>query len=313
MKKPGWAKATIQAGNDFHIRHQSPVRHNLINILAVCLLGCSIVGPVLASLYVHWIWYPVLGILLGSAFFGYFILIIHEASHNMLFLSSDSTTRKNLNQKIGTIAAVPFFTEYIRHWQEGHVTHHVRPCEQDDPQNPNPLYGIPLLKTIAKVWLIPFGFMPVNPSAKYNPKLKRMTLGALCWIPVVTSISILNPLSLSVLYIGYATLATLNLCKIAQEHGAGLAQEPFPILRSRTYFYPLQWLFSPFNIHYHYEHHANFNVPWYLLPDYHKVVREIIPENLRHHFIHREYWAQMMGTKALPQWTSKTNSAAVSK
>ena len=73
-------------------------------------------------------------------------------------------------------------------------------------------------------------------------------------------------MSLAVLYIGYATLATLNLCKIAQEHGAGLAHEPFPILRSRTYFYPLQWLFSPFNIHYHYEHHANFNVPGIYCP-----------------------------------------------
>ena len=305
MKKPAWAKATIQAGNEFHIRHQSPLRHNLINLLASSLLALSILGPIVASAYVHWMWYPLLGILLGSAFFGYFILIIHEASHNMLFISADSNKRKTINRRIGTWASIPFFTEYIRHWQEGHVTHHVRPCESDDPQNPNPLYGTDLLRTIAKVWLTPFGFMPINPSAKYDKKLKRMTLGALCWIPVVGLVYMLNPMSLAVLYIGYATLATLNLCKIAQEHGAGLADEPFPILRSRTYFYPLQWLFSPFNIHYHYEHHANFNVPWYLLPSYHKVVREIIPEDLRHHFIHNEYWAQMMGTKELPQWPTE--------
>ena len=73
------------------------------------------------------------------------------------------------------------------------MTHHVRPCESDDPQNPNPLYGTDLLKTIAKVWLTPFGFMPINPSAKYDKKLKRMTLGALCWIPIVGLVYMLNP------------------------------------------------------------------------------------------------------------------------
>lgn len=308
MRKPAWAKATIHAGNEFHIRRQNPLRHNLINTLASAMLGLALLSPIIASTYMHWVWYPLLGILLGAAFFGYFILIIHEASHNMLFISSNSKRRNTINRMIGTWAAIPFFTEYIRHWQEGHVTHHVRPCELDDPQNPNPLYGTDLLKMILKVWFIPFGFMPANPSAKYDNKLKRMTLGILCWIPVVGLVYSINPLSLAVLYIGYATLATLNLCKIAQEHGAGLADEPFPILRSRTYFYPLQWLFSPFNIHYHYEHHANCNVPWYLLPNYHKVVREIIPEDLRSHFIHREYWAQMMGTKELPQWSTEPQS-----
>ena len=82
----------------------------------------------------------------------------------MLFISADLNKRKTINRRIGTCAAIPFFTEYIRHWQEGHVTHHLRPCESDDPQNPNPLYGTDLLKTIAKVWLTPFGFMPINPS-----------------------------------------------------------------------------------------------------------------------------------------------------
>ena len=113
----------------------------------------------------------------------------------------------------------------------------------------------------------------------------------------------LNPMSLAVLYIGYATLATLNLCKIAQEHGVGLAHEPFPILRSRTYLSFAMAIFSvPTST---YEHHANFNVPWYLLPSYHKVVREIIPEDLRHHFIHRKYWAQMLGTQRLPQYSTE--------
>lgn len=312
MKKPEWAIATMKAGNRFHIRHQPPLQHNLTNLFAVTLLGASIIAPIVASVYLHWMWYPLLGILLGAAFFGYFILIIHEASHNMLFLSSNSTRRKKLNHRIGIVASVPFFTEYTRHWQNGHITHHLRPCEADDPQNPDPLYGDELLQTIAKLWLIPFGFMPMNPCAKYDNKPRRMTLGVLFWIPVLLLIYQVNPLSLIVLYIGYATVTTLNLCKIAQEHGGGLADEPLPILRSRTYFYPLQWLFSPFNINYHYEHHANFNVPWYLLPQYHTVVRDIIPERMRHHFIHREYRAQLMGVKPLPDWSSLPSASSPS-
>jgi len=302
MQKPQWTTDTIKAGHDFHIRHQPIIQHNLINALAITMLWSTIVATLALGTIVHWGWYPLLGILLGSAFFGHFVLIIHEASHNMLFLTKDLSRRKTLNHSIGHLASIPFFTDYNRHWKEGHVTHHLRPCEEDDPQNPDPLYGDRLLRKIAQVWFLPFGFLLANPSAKYDDKLKRMGLGLSCLLPVVGILYILHPPSLLVLYIGFTTLATLNLCKIAQEHGAGLQHEPFAILRSRTYFYPLQWLFSPFNIHYHYEHHANFNVPWYLLPAYHQTVRELIPVNIRHHFIHREYWAQLMGRKGLPNW-----------
>ena len=312
MKNQNGQKSTIQAGQDFHIRHQSPVRHNLINLLAICLLGCSIVGPVIASLYVHWMWYPVLGILLGSAFFGYFILIIHEASHNMLFLSSSSTTRKNLNRRIGTIAAVPFFTEYIRHWQEGHVTHHVRPCEHDDPQNPDPLYGTPLLKTIAKVWLIPFGFMPVNPSAKYDRKLKRMTLGTLCWIPVVVLHLDAQPSFTERTLHRLRHLATLNLYVKSRKNMA------------------LDWHMNHFqfcdleriSIHCNgCSHRSIFIIIMSTTPTlmchgiyYPTTIKSSVnyPVDLRHHFIHREYWDQMMGTKALPQWSPQKQPPSLS-
>ena len=301
-EKPLWTKATIKAGNEFHIRHQPIIRHNVINILAMMMLWLTISLTLMASTIVHWMWYPVLGILLGSAFFGHFVLIIHEASHNMLVLHRDANTRKKLNHGIGRLASIPFFTEYDRHWKDGHVVHHLQPCESNDPQNPDPLYGNRLLKKVVQVWIVPLGFMLVNPSTQYDRKFRRMSLGLCCLLPLLFAIYTIHPMSLIVLYIGFNTLGTLNLCKIAQEHGSGLAHEPYPILRSRTYFYPLQWLFSPFNIHYHYEHHANFNVPWYLLPQYHHSVRKLIPEDLRSYYIHREYWAQLMGNKPLPQW-----------
>ena len=302
-QKPSWAKETIRAGNEFHIRHQPILQHNCINILAVSMLWLTIAIIIVSSTSVHWGFYPILGVVLGAAFFGHFVLIIHEASHNMLFLHRDPNKRKIYNHGVGKLASLPFFTEYDRHWKDGHVVHHLQPCESNDPQNPDPLYGRRLIHKIIQVWCIPLGFMLVNPSTKYENKTRRIVLGVLCIMPVVYWMYQTNPQSLFVLYIGFNTLGTLNLCKIAQEHGAGLANEPFPILRSRTYFYKLQWLFSPFNIHYHYEHHANFNVPWYLLPNYHKTVKTIIPSELRSHFIHNEYWAQLMGTKKLPEWS----------
>ncbi|MBK7760179.1 MAG: fatty acid desaturase, partial [Deltaproteobacteria bacterium] len=78
------------------------------------------------------------------------------------------------------------------------------------------------------------------------------------------------------------------------------ANEPDRLLRSRTYFYPVAVIFSPFNINYHFEHHANFSVPWYSLPAYHKKAREIVPEALRPYYFHNQYLMQLAGQKPLP-------------
>ena len=309
MQRPSWVKQSVQAGNDYHIRHQSPSKHNTINILAMSLLWLSIISGLYVSTVVHWAWYPLLGVILGAALFAHFILVIHEASHNMLLISKNMDTRKKINHILGVIASTPFFTDYVRHWEDGHVTHHLRPCEADDPQNPNPLYGKPLLKKFAQIWFIPFGFLSANPSSQYPGKMKRLLYGTCCITPVVATLYFLQPMSLIVLYLAFTVLSCLNLCKIAQEHGAGLAHEDDAFLRSRTYFYPLQWLFSPFNINYHYEHHANFNVPWYLLPTYHAKVKEIIPASLQNYYIHHEYIGQMMGWKELPNWETIENTA----
>jgi fatty acid desaturase len=97
--------------------------------------------------------------------------------------------------------------------------------------------------------------------------------------------------------------AGLTMTKVAQEHGSGLESEPDPYLRSRTYLYGSQKLTSPFNIHYHFEHHANFNVPWYLLPRYHARVRELMPAQLHPYYITRgwkQFFGQLAGTRPVP-------------
>ena len=303
--RPRWALQCAKAGKDFHIQKQAPLQHNLKNMLAAVLLWGT-AGAILYSIpfFPLWLSLPIGGILLGCCFFGHFILIIHECSHNMFLLGDSTAQTKKLNRTIGRIASVPFFTAYVKHWEKGHVTHHIKPCEAEDPQNPDPLDGKRLFYRLLCIWLIPLGCMPFNPSRKYNGGLWRVLSGALCWAPVIALLLTHSWASAAAVYIGFATVASLNLLKIAQEHGSGLADEFDPLLRSRTYFYPLQFLFSPFFIHYHFEHHANFNVPWYLLPRYHKAIQELVPVELKSYYFHRDYINQMLGLKDLPDPTA---------
>jgi fatty acid desaturase len=109
-----------------------------------------------------------------------------------------------------------------------------------------------------------------------------------------------DSMSLSDEVIKHIQVASSNSLKKTQEHSNGLNTEPDPLLRSRTYFYPLSPLLSPFNINYHFEHHANFNVPWYLLPAYNKALLSVVPADLQPYYFHHEYLDQMAGRKALP-------------
>ena len=300
MKRTDWMKESIRAGQLFHIRNQRPITNNLLNIGAASLLWTCIATLLFLPIVTPWYIWPVISVLLGSCFFGHFVLIIHECSHNMFIHSKRASVARYCNTVIGSLLAIPFFTDYKRHWENGHVLHHLHPCENEDPQNPDPLDGKRLLKKVLFVWLIPVGFLTANPSSKYPDRPKRMFLGILCWLPIFFLLFQYHWQSLIVLNYAFSMLATLNLCKIAQEHGSGLAFEPDPLLRSRSYFYPFQLIFSPFNINYHYEHHANFNVPWYLLPKYHRALRNILPTDVQPYYFHREYIQQLLGKKSLP-------------
>ena len=97
--------------------------------------------------------------------------------------------------------------------------------------------------------------------------------------------------------------AVCNMHKIAHEHGSELVQIADPYLRSRTYFYPWRWMMSPFCINYHFEHHANFNVPWYRLKAYHRRTMQLMPEELQPYYLTRgvkQSFQQIAGTRELP-------------
>ena len=99
-----------------------------------------------------------LGLLGGTAFAILYTLLgipVHEASHGMMFLSRDPARRKRWNGIIGWACALPFGIHYQRHWAEGHVTHHVHPIEDDDPQAFNRSTGQELARVLALLLLVP--------------------------------------------------------------------------------------------------------------------------------------------------------------
>lgn len=302
LRRAPWIKEAITAGNEFHAMKQDPTRHNLINGASTLAVVLSFAG-VLASGAVlpWWLYVPLGGALMGCVLFSVFILIIHECSHSMFVLLPDRERSKELNRLVGRVAGAVMFTDYLRHWEKGHTVHHLHPCEPDDPQDRLPLTGRPLFLRYAMLLFVPFSFLVLNPSRQYDGALGRTLVGGLLWAPVMAASWFFSgwagPVSLLV---AFHVLMMLNLTKKAQEHGAGLAEEPERMLRSRTYFYPLAPFCSPFNINYHFEHHANFNVPWYALPAYHlRLMEGVVPEPIKPYYFHHDFLAQLAGTKAL--------------
>ncbi|MED5371654.1 MAG: fatty acid desaturase [Myxococcota bacterium] len=308
MKKATWMRKAASAGNEFHWRKQDVQEHNRRNLLWTAALWGSVpvvlgIGTLLRAFapVLMPVWMVLAGLYIGCVILGHFVLIIHECSHNMYLLDEDRDKQGELNRRIGKFASAMVFTEYIKHWEEGHAIHHTRPCEDVDPQDRDPITGRELYTKFAKIWLIPFYFMSQNPSGKYEGGAARLAKGALFLGPLALLAFLMAGFwGVGALYIGYCFTSTLNYTKKAQEHGGGLKFEPFPILRSRTYLYPLQFFTSPFKINYHFEHHANANVPWYLLPAYHEKIKEIVPQELHPYYFHGEFWKQMAGEKPLP-------------
>ena len=78
-----------------------------------------------------------------------------------------------------------------------------------------------LFKRIISIWLIPLGFLPFNPSRQYSGGVMRTMSGLLSWAPIIWLLAQHSWASAAAIYFGFATVASLNLLKIAQEHGSG--------------------------------------------------------------------------------------------
>lgn len=304
MRRLEWTKQAISAGNDFHAVKQVPWKHNALNVsalLLVCLLFAGVMG--LGAVLPTWLYIPLGALLMGCLVFSLFVLVVHECSHGMFLLLEDKKQVRKLNNVVGTLFGDILFTDYMSHWAREHTVHHLKPMEAEDRQDGLRLSGKHWWKMVAFL-MLPGAPLVINPSRQYGFDLRRTLTGMIFWcsLAVIGATMIHWQVAVAVLF-SFNVTGCCNINKIAQEHGSNLIRVVDPCLRSRTYFYGLRLLTSPFNINYHFEHHANFNVPWYLLPRYHRRVMELMPADMKPYFLTRgwtQFWSQVAGTRALP-------------
>jgi fatty acid desaturase len=283
-RAPSWLRKAMAAGRPLHANKQDRRDHNLRNLSAVGALIAGGIGIVLAGGAPGvplWLYLPLASFLLGCLYMGLFVLVVHEASHDMFLLTADRKRLRSVNRLAGNIVGAVFFTDYVRHWEVGHTLHHTKCLMPEDPQDGKQDGLRSLRRSVAILLLVPFSFVAYNPSRRYPGNLRRSLLGVAIWLPLLVVAGLIGGWAAPVAMLGgFHVLSLLNLLKKVREHG-GLESLPHQGLRSRTWFHPLSALIAPFHLNYHFEHHAHPKVPWYLLPEYHRRCRELMPAEVQ--------------------------------
>jgi len=299
-----WVRRAILAGHRYHYRHKSPWAHNARNLGAFSFLGAAIAAVLWASGRVAPVLYvPSAAFTFGLIYFAMFVLVVHEASHQMFLISRSRARRRRLNRVAGWCVALLFATHYVRHWEEGHLEHHVRPLEPNDPQQHNLLTGKQLLvRLLANLFVPGFLFLErtIFRTRRAGGKSTSSTGVIAAFVAIWTVIltvagTLLGAPAAVALFLGIHVLAALNQIKGALEHGGAIGREADPFLRSRSTFFALRSVVMPFNITLHFEHHLNYSVPWYDLGRYHRDLRAIVPAPILAGVINRRPLAQLGG------------------
>jgi fatty acid desaturase len=297
MRQAQWIERGIRLGNEFHYRKKNPWRHNAINLslFVGLILGIGVVlrlGYRMQSL----LYLPAAASVLGLLFFMLIILVIHEASHDMFVITRDRGSAKRWNRFFGWLVSIPFGINYLRHWEEGHHTHHIHPIEAEDPQTFNLWTGRRFVRELFLMLFVPGYVFLWNPSRKYKTQRWLGPVNTLFWLFSFTLLCVHDAwMSAIAILFGFGVLGALNQAKGALEHGGPIAFETNRNLRSRTSFFTLRHLLMPLNISLHFEHHLNYCVPWYDLGRYHLALWDVTPEPLRAHIFNSRVMDQLMG------------------
>lgn len=297
-----WLMACLMAGKDFHFLKQTPWRHNLLNLTAFGGTLAVIAATVAAAKHLSAAIYLPMAILsFGLCFFSLFILVVHEASHGMFLIGGTKDQRLFWNRVFGWFVSIPFGVHYVTHWEQGHITHHLKPIEAEDPQAFNRLTGRELWRMTVLFLVIP-GFAFVHRVLRKRTVSTSRTgpgvlLGFLaCWtLGLTLGGTLVNWMVPVALLYGLQITLVLNQVKGALEHGGAIAFDADPLLRSRTSFFPGRWLLMPWNITLHFEHHLNMAIPWYRLVTYHRRIRPLVPADLQPWLFNRRLIAQLDG------------------
>jgi fatty acid desaturase len=214
----------------------------------------------------------------------------------MFVVTKNRDRSKRWNRFFGWLVSIPFGINYLRHWEEGHHTHHIRPVEADDPQTVNLWTGRRFVREFFLMLFVPGYVFLWNPSRKYKTQRWLGPVNVLFWLTTSTILCVNDAwLSAIAIVFGFGVLGALNQVKGSLEHGGPIAFEANRNLRSRTSLFPLRHLLMPLNISLHFEHHLNYCVPWYDLGRYHRALSAITPEPLRAYIFNAHVVDQLMG------------------
>jgi fatty acid desaturase len=306
-RRAAWVYAAVAAGQRHHFRTKRPWLHNAINLGATAALLAGVALVLRASGAVHPALYiPGAALLFGLLYFALFILIIHEASHSMFLLSADKRRAKALNRLFGTALAPLFAVDYRKHWEIGHLEHHVRPLEPSDPQRFSLPVGPELRRRLLMTLFVPgylfyertIGRTKVSAGKSSSSKPTIVAFIGM-WAAILTAAGLAYGYPAAIaLFWGVPVVASFNLVKGGLEHGGPIGHEDDPLFRSRTTLFWGRRLLMPFNITLHFEHHLNFSVPWYALPRYQRDLAAILPAPVAADVQNRAPWAQLSGRLA---------------
>lgn len=309
-----------RASRAFAVPGYATARHNAINVMAAALLIGSFVAAIHAASWLPAVAYVAGGALVfGWLYFSLFVVVVHEASHDMFVLAATMPRTRLLNALAGNIVCIPFGINYEEEWRHGHIHHHNHPLERSDPQNCEAPVGRPLLLLLAKILLIP-GYALVLTATRHStaaafrcPRGGARAVGrgpwwhalvqALFWAGVgLYSWRMTGSLwPLAAMTLGVQVSTALNVIKVALEHGGdGLAAASDRRLRTRSTHFFTRALWMPFNISLHFEHHLNMRVPWYRLGAFHSTLQDTLPLDLQRRVFTdgRGMWAQLADGQA---------------
>lgn len=304
-QQPKWLRDSILLGNKYHYRKKIPIIHNTINIFVLMLILLEALGVSYSSTFLPTLVFIPLGsIAFGLIHFTLFILVVHEASHNMFIIHKNQQQAIFWNRRFAWIVSTFYGMEYTKHWEVGHQVHHIDAIESHDPQNcPNTIYmGKELFKYTLIVLLLPGYFQFVRKyddcqaPKEYGVNIKLIIGQVIMWATFIFLSTVYISWKVPVTaFLGIQVLSVLNQFKIAMEHGGEIGCRENPLMRSCSSFFPLRNIIMPLNISLHFEHHLNYCVPWYDLLKYHNELKQIIPESVQKDVFkyNSEVWEQV--------------------
>ena len=266
----------------FHVR-QHPTKTQYPNFLGFWF-GVS-GGLFLVGSLSSWPLAIVAGLFAGILFFAHFIWSSKVANISSWLLLMQKRPRKSIEWSVLWLPF--FFTEYVLHWEKGHITHHCTPVKSRIHKTQ--IHCMASSQNVFELWCALF--IKTN-LPKYPKKARFEWFFCVGFIPV-SDIFIKNSCDVCVV-LEYGQY--LNLLK-SQEHGGEPPMKNYLFfVRTYFYFYPLQFC-SPFFIILNI---TRISMCQIYLSKYHNAILPIVPKELRPYYFHREYVRQMKGQKPVP-------------